>query len=310
MKFESVWTYDKLWIKAKIYMQKALNEDRDGDMFPFWSAIALEFVARSALASVHPVLLADPREGENILYVFGYHKKPLYSPVSIPTKTVLERCAVVIANFTDNEKAFCKDITTRRNEELHSGGLGFDSYPTSKWLSKYFKVIQILLEFQEKTLEDFLGNDEAKAAEEMIAKKDATLEKTIRERISKHKKFFDGLKPAIKAERIAKSKAEKWFASRHYRKDLTCPACANLGILSGKLISINESIAGDSEIIQNMNVLPTHFRCFCCDLELTNHSELDVVELGGQYKMEEIYDPREYYEMEEDEEPDFDYGND
>jgi hypothetical protein len=309
MKFESVWTYDKLWLKAKVYMQKAFDEDRDGDMFPFWSAIALEFVARATLSSVHPVLLADPREGENILYVFGYHKKPLYSPISIPTKTVLERCEVVVANFTESEKAFCKDLTSRRNEELHSGGLGFDGYRTSKWLSKYFKVLKILLEFQEKTLIDFLGKDEAKAAEEMIAEREATLEKSIRDRISKHKQFFDSLSLIVKTERIEKSKAEKWFAMRLYRKDINCPACSNLGILSGKLISVSESIAGETEIIQNLNVLPTHFKCFCCDLELNNHAELDVVELGGQYKMEEIYDPREYFEI-EDREQDFDYGND
>lgn len=309
MKFESVWTYDKLWLKAKVYIQKAFEEDRDGDMFPFWSAIALELIARATLASVHPVLLADPREGENILYVFGYHKKPLYNPISIPTKTVLERCEVVVANFTDSEKAFCKDITIRRNEELHSGGLGFDSYPTNKWLSKYFKVLKILLEFQKKSLEDFLGIDEADAAEEMIAEREATLEKSIRDRISKHKKFFDNLELIMKDERVEKSKLEKSFAIRHYRKDLTCPACGNLGMLGGKLISVSESIAGDSEIIQNLNVLPTYFKCFCCNLELNNHAELDVVELGGQYKMEEIYDPREYFDL-EDREPDFDYGND
>ena len=309
MKFESVWSYDKLWLKAKVYMQKAFDEDRDGDMFPFWSAIALEFVARATLASVHPALLASPQEGSHILYVFGYYKPAPYKPISIPTKTVLERCKVVVVNFTDNEKTFCEDITSRRNEELHSGGLGFDSYPTSKWLSKYFKVLKILLEFQGKTLEDFLGKDESKAAEEMIAERDATLEKSIRDRISKHSKSFSSLALAVQTELIEKSKAEKWFAIRHYRKDLTCPACSNLGVLSGKLISVSESIAGESEIIQNLNVLPTHFKCFCCDLELHNHTELDVIELGGQYKVEEIYDPREYFEI-EDREQDFDYGND
>lgn len=310
MKFESVWSYNKLWFKAKIYIQKALNEDRDEEMFPFWSAIALEFVARATLAKVHPVLLADPREGENLLYVFGFQKKPIYTPISIPTKTVLERCEVVVPNFTDSEKAFCKDFTTRRNEELHSGGLGFDSYPTGKWLSKYYKVLKILLAAQKKTLVDLLGTEEAKAAEEMIAERDATLEKNVKDKVSIHAKTFKALSKKEQLERIDKSKTDRMFGYRSYRKNAICPACSNFGVLNGKLISVSDSVAGESEIIQNLNILPTHFKCLCCELELNNHSELDVVELGGQYKVEEIYDPREYYDIEDTREPDFDYGND
>jgi len=56
---ECLWEYDKLWQKAKVYIQKAFEEDREGEMFPFWATIALEFVARTTLAKVHPVLLAD-----------------------------------------------------------------------------------------------------------------------------------------------------------------------------------------------------------------------------------------------------------
>lgn len=309
MNFESIWAYEKLWLKAKVYMQKALAEDREGEMFPFWATISLEFVARSTLAKVHPVLLADPREGENILYVFGYQKKPAYTPISVPTKTVLERLEVVVPNFTQIEKEFCREITTKRNEELHSGSLGFGAYPTRKWLSKYYRTLKIMLEFQEKTLPDLLGKDEAIAAEEMIKDRDETLEKQVKDRISKHKKEYQELSTDIQNERIINSKRLKWAFRGNYKKDEVCPACDNSGLVIGKLISISDGRFGDAEIIQHLNVLPTAFKCFCCDLELTNHLELDVIELGGQYKVEEVFDPREYYDM-PNYEPDFDYGND
>lgn len=308
MSFDSAWTYNKLWLKSKVYISKALSEDRESEMFPFFAAIALEFIARATLAKVHPVLLADPREGENILYVFGFQKKPLYIPVSVPTKTVLERCEVIVPNFTENEKTFCKEITIKRNEELHSGNLGFDNFPTKIWLSKYYKTLKILLEFQEKTLLDFLGSDEANAAEEMIAERDASLEKKVRDRISNHKNKFSSLSIEIQREKILNS-VSMWLGARAYRKDEICPSCGNKGILTGKLISISDGRANDSDITQNLNILPTYFICYCCDLELTNHQELDAIELGGQYKIEETYDPREYFEI-ENIEPDFDYGND
>ncbi len=308
MSFESIWTYDKLWSKGKVYIQKAFAEDRDGDMFPFWSAIALEFIARATLAKVHPVLLADPRVGEHLLYVFGYQKNPHYVPISIPTNSVLERCEVIVPSFTNSEKEFCKEITTRRNEELHSGGLGFDAFPTKKWLSKYYRTLKILLDFQGKTLTDFLGEDEAVAAEEMIKERDATLEKFIKGKISAYRKEFESLPPEVQREKIINSESVKWTVRSPYKKDEKCPACGNNGVIAGKLISTSEGVAGDVEIIQNLNVLPTEFKCFCCTLELTNHLELDVVEMGGQYKIEEGFDPKDYYDIVI--EPDFDYGND
>ena len=309
MSIDNVWTYDKLWSKAKIYMQKALDEDRESEMFPFWSALGLEFVARATLAKIHPALLADPTSGEHLLYVFGYQSKPNYIPISIPTKTVLERCEAVVANFTENEKRFCKDLTNRRNEEMHSGGLGFDRFPTRKWLSKFYKTIKILLDAQNKTLEDFLGKDEAGAVIEMIVERDATLEKVVRDRVSKHKTTFFSLTKEEQEEIKVNHKINNWKIEGRYKKEEVCPSCDNAGILSGKLISVSDGIAGSTEIIQKLNVLPIGFKCICCKLELLNHLELDVIEMGGQYKVEEAYDPKDYYDLSSFE-PDFDYGND
>lgn len=309
MTFESDWAYEKLWLKAKLYLQKALAEDRESETFPLWASISLEFICRAALAKVHPVLLADPREGENILYVFGYQKKPNYIPISIPTKTVLERLEVVVPNFTNNEKDFCKEITTKRNAELHSGTLGFSEYQTKKWLSKYYKTLKILLDYQEKSLTDLLGDDEAEAAKEMIKERDTTLEKKVKDRVSRHNKAFSALSEETRLERISLSKQLKWTIKGNYKKEENCPSCSNQGVIMGKLISISDGKAGDYEIIQNLNVLPTEFKCFCCDLELSNHLELDVLEMGGQYKVEEIFDPKEYFDM-VNFEPEFDYGND
>lgn len=309
MTFESDWTYEKLWLKAKMYLQKAFAEDRESEAFPLWASISLEFICRATLAKIHPVLLADPREGENILYVFGFQKKPAYTPISIPTKTVLERLEVVVPNFTSDEKEFCKEITTKRNAELHSGILGFSAYPTKKWLSKYFKTAKILLDYQEKTLIDLMGKDEAEAAEEMIKERDATLEKTVKDRVSMQKKAFIALSEETRSERISLSESLKWTIRGNYKKEETCPSCGNHGVITGKLISISDGKAGEAEIIQNLNVLPTEFKCFCCDLELINHLELDVLEMGGQYKVEEVFDPKEYFDI-ANFEPDFDYGND
>lgn len=306
---DNIWTYDKLWNKAKVYMQRALAEDREGELFPFWCAISLEFILRATLAKVHPALLADPSSGDNLLYVFGHIRSAKHVPISIPTKTVLERCEAIVPNFTEIEKNFCKEMTIRRNEEIHSGGLGFDGFSNNKWLSKYYRTLKIILSFHEKNLDELIGRDEVEAANEMISEKEKDLLKKVLDRISFHKKEYEKLENEKQNERIALSMLSKQRKVGLYGKEQQCPACSNMGLFDGKLISSSDGKATESEIVMNINVLPISFSCDCCGLSLANHLELDAVDLGGQYKLEEKYSPQEYYDLGAYE-PDFDYGND
>src|SRR5258708_31250076 len=143
------WSYDSLWQKTREYMQKALDEDRDGPLFPFWSTLALELLCRATLAKIHPALLADP-QGDNILYAFGYGT--VKNPKSIPSKTLFLRCQAVVTEFTDEDVKFCMSMVERRNAELHSGSSAFDDLPTSFWMARYFRVCKILLSFQSRDL--------------------------------------------------------------------------------------------------------------------------------------------------------------
>jgi len=221
---------------------------------------------------------------------------------------VLERCEIIVPNFTKIEKDFCLNITSRRNEELHSGGLGFEDFPTKKWLSTYFQVLKILLDSLGKTMNDLLGEEEGEAAEEMIREKDASLEKTVRDRIAKCSREYLALTPEEQSALVSNFNKEKWRVLGRYKKEEKCPSCLNQGVLTGKLISTSSAKVGEAEIIQHLNILPTGFKCLCCGLEINNHLELDIIEMGGQYKTEEIFDPKDYYEITF--EPDFDYGND
>src|SRR3978361_204773 len=65
------WDSDLLWEKTKLFAVRARQGEQEGVLFPFWSILALELLARTVVAAVHPVLLADPKDGENLLYAFG-----------------------------------------------------------------------------------------------------------------------------------------------------------------------------------------------------------------------------------------------
>jgi hypothetical protein len=89
------WSFAALFAKAKLYMERADEEDANSPLFPFWASLSLEFLCRAALSAVHPSLLADPREGSNLLYACGIEVKT--APKSIPAKTVFDRCQSVRA---------------------------------------------------------------------------------------------------------------------------------------------------------------------------------------------------------------------
>src|SRR5260370_25428076 len=114
----SDWSQEGLWAKAKLYVQRALAESRLEPMFPFWSFLSLELLARAALSYVHPTLLAVP-EGDHLLHALGISVSRTLR--SVPAKTVFLRCNKVVTGFTQEEFDTCIEFLKIRTTQLHTG---------------------------------------------------------------------------------------------------------------------------------------------------------------------------------------------
>mgnify|MGYP003334415439 CR=1 FL=1 len=139
---QSVWNYDLLWAKAVLYMGRALEMPRDSELFPFWSSLALEFVARASLAYLSPTLLAEAgdQDGRHLLHALGIEPKVKgYVPKSIQISDVLARCKQIVPAFTEDMETFSRGFFNKRNEELHSGATPFSSLPNHSWLPRFTK---------------------------------------------------------------------------------------------------------------------------------------------------------------------------
>src|SRR4051812_24286578 len=82
---------DALLAKALVFIQRGLRarDDDEFDVFHMWAALSLELLGKSALASVHPALVADPSKIESLLYACG---RPVSDKVhSIGARTIYER---------------------------------------------------------------------------------------------------------------------------------------------------------------------------------------------------------------------------
>lgn len=297
------WSFDNIWYKSQLYIERAFEEPRESQLFPLYATIGLEFLGRSTLANINPTLVADPQSGDNILYACGLGN--VKNPRSVPSKTVFLRCQSIIEEFTKSEFTFVMSMMDKRNGELHSGGLPFEDYPTEKWLADYFRVCEILLDFMELPLEDLFGREEAKIAKQMIARASKDLKSKILKRVGAHETINKDLDEEIREDKI-----EAWDTKLRsiysVHKISECPACKNDCLITGEIVKTTEPRLEDDELIIENIVLPTKLVCEVCDLEIKGHESLEVVERGGQFTYEEVLDPFEYYERDFD--PDDYYG--
>lgn len=317
----TIWDKDTLWEKTKLYVERAAAEEQEGVLFPFWSILALELLGRTALASVHPALLADPRTGEDLLHAFGYGNPS--RPRSVPAATVFRRCSTIVEDFTDGDVNGAIGLIDLRNEELHSGGTPFAGLQTGVWLADYYRLCQILLRFLEKELSDLFGEDEARAAQQMIEGAAEELETEVKQYVADQRKLFEALSPDQQdekralAERVVASREEASAVPANIGVRLDCPACGSAAWMSGEFVRAGEPQAGEESIVQEIVKIPTALDCAACGLQLTTHGRLHAIGLGGLFTGELHEDPASFYNIEFDiSEVDLaelfgdDYGND
>ena len=288
-----VWSYDSLWQKAKRYAQRAMSEDREGPLFPFWASLALEFLGRATLAKVHPSLLADPTEGDNILYACGLGAAK--TPKSVKAKTVFLRCQHIAAGFTKKDVEKTLTIVERRNAELHSGDTPFDGLQTKLWLPEYFRLCQLLLKSQQRSLDELFGAGEATAAQAMIDASDKKTAVTVKKAVQEKKKEFKALDSKVRRSKKSESRILSLGRALPHSRETICPACSCSSRIFGEVVRLGEPKAVDEKLVRDIAILPVAFECFGCGLKLSGHTELHAADLGGQYSTTETIDPVDYY---------------
>jgi hypothetical protein len=321
----TLWTPEGLWTKARLCIQRAQAHEASSADRALWEAVAIEFLARTALATIHPVLLADPQDAKNILYVFGV---PTETPKSIPAKTLFARCRALVANFTDEHVKFCTALCERRNEELHSGGLSFETFPRRVWQPDYYDAAKVLLASIGRDLDDFLGPEEGGAAETVLSERAAEFRDEVHRAITAARIAFEALgvdeQTLLRAdadEEVSELTETRERAARRspptlaaFADFVSCPACAATAVIAGEPIrKTGEAFDEDSgQVAVKYEVLPIGLECKSCGLEMRGFGRMHAAELSGAYEVQHLFDPVQYYGIEIDPADYFepDYGND
>jgi hypothetical protein len=142
-------------MKARLFINRALDSDRDFEESAFWAARALEMLGKSALSRVNPALIANAvdDDGNSLLVASGLIDVSKRF-VTVQAKTVWSRCARAFRPFNAKEAGLIADS---RNEYIHGARVGFDAIPEAAWWPRYWAQAVILLSHVERTGDDLVG---------------------------------------------------------------------------------------------------------------------------------------------------------
>src|SRR5205814_5393279 len=132
------------------------------DEFCLWCALSLEVLGKAMLARVHPSLVADARNAENLFMACGQPVRPEHVGRSIGAADVFQRLKLLSPKrFDSTHNEFCSRSAERRNAHLHSGERPFEALPRDEWAASFWRAAQAILSIHGLTLADWVGAAEA-----------------------------------------------------------------------------------------------------------------------------------------------------
>jgi hypothetical protein len=270
--------------------------------------VSTTLAADSALANVHPCLVADPQSPASMFAAAGINIDP--DVKTITAKTLFERLTHLSKRFDQKTKDFCTNISLKRNAELHSGEVPFEGVIPGSWEGRFWHTAEIVLEAMGSSLESWLGANEAKAPKALLTEYTLALREMAKVKVETAAEEFRTKKTREQKELQAKAAAlEPWDVRRSFKLradgiwDVKCPACASKAFVAGVQYYgavADEHDGEDYEETIDVAYLAEELHCPACQLHLENRESIEAVGIEVDHEEQEIRQ-REY-------EPD--YGND
>jgi hypothetical protein len=290
------WERDPLWAKSRLFFERAFSESREDPLFGLWCSLGLELLARAALASISPTLLAaDAPDHKFLLHALNRGSKRVPRR-SIATNQVFELCRMLFDQFSKDDLAAATALVNRRNDELHTGAAAFEEYPSKLWLPGFYRACQALATAMNESLESLFGPEEAEVAAEILKETQNEVRQRVQSTVAAHRKVFETKSKEDKQTEAdtAKGEADRLAHLRHHR--VICPACGCDATVQGEPFGTEHVSYGDNNSITvRQAVSPRSFSCSACGLKLQGYGELDAAQLGGQYTRRTEFSPEEFY---------------
>lgn len=295
-----MWDCEAYIAKAKSYFDRAA-QNPNGEEFILWSVLAIELLARAALAKVSPVLNAA-MDGPSLLDSLGYPDPNGKQARSIPMHTVLSRLPVIVVDFTPDRVKEFDYLMDLRNAELHTALVRLDE-PAANWLPKLTRAIAPLAAHLDMSVEDLLGSEVAELGQRYVDDDDKKILQEVRTRINAAKQFWDRLNAE---EQLGRAPAG--IGRANGGRIQPCPACSCLVVMAVSPVRSSRSyIDDDGDRVQKIEYVVTGGKCDACGMEMNSTAEVRSAGLAQAFSEVEV---EESYVESDPDYVDYDYGND
>lgn len=285
-----------LFEKSKVYIARGIKAKNQNsfDEYQLWASLAIELLAKSSLSSIHPSLVADPTHYQSLFAACGREISP--DVKTITAKTLFERLSHISKDFDNRLKTFCIEMAIRRNSEIHSGESPFTGAIMKLWEAKFWYAAYIVLQIQEKDLEDWLSseavgssratlNDANQAINMMVSRR---IELALEDFKKNHKNEKKRKQLIEQSEHI--NPWEHWKKFNYSYDSLVikkCPACEGFGVLAGskfeEYYSEDEHPNDTYEEYIDVDYSSEEYICTVCDLRLNGVQEISATSLPNEY---------------------------
>jgi len=289
---------ESLYLKSKVFIQKALEYDANNrqEEFQLWATLSLELLGKATLSYFHPALTA---EGEDSLLaacgiVHGLKGSPKTSTASV----TFDRLSKVIKDFTKDECSWCRILTERRNAELHSGELPFSAVKREDWLGRFWVICNLLLVEQKRSLEEWIGESNAKQARIDIEEMPILL--VVSKKLEGHKAKFEKDYPTQEEKDAAMRLSLTFSTDDAFEQEevdrvihFKCPACGCSALLGGSFWEEGDS--GDEDGVYFYEIFSTELiHCRICNLKLEGRTELNAAKIPDDFELEKEFEFDDY----------------
>jgi len=303
------WDADAFWLKSRMFINRAMDADREFEEQAFWASAALELLGKAALVRISPTLIAHPDDDGHSILIASGAVDYAGSFSSVQAKAIWSRCARAFRPFNEVE---AKKIAAGRNEYIHSTGVGFDSIPQLQWWPRYWAQAFILIEHLDQTIADFVGSARSTQVEIHLAANRQYLERRLATLLERAKSLLSRHRSGALSSRLEADWGQ--FSSRYYKYSefRACPACGSDGQVGGEEVveSHVEYPASNSNDPADLfydprsitlDIAPAEFRCTTCHLVLDEPELLEEAGLHELFQAEgdpEDFDDEPEYENE------------
>lgn len=278
------WSAEAFIGKAKLYVERGLGAEDDATK-AWWFHFAVEPMLRAMIATIHPVLLADPRSIEALLEAVGEEENGSGLTRSRGLKELIEH-APRLDSFTPEVKDSIARLIVRRNAECHSPTAAFEGLSEGHWMPDFLILATSFCVECGLELENFVGAGYAETAAELAEKTVADAQAEVKKLIADAKKL-----PPVEAEMPGWSMAEMTSGDVHWMVE--CPACDKQGQLSGVRVHVGEARFDGDELSRHVTVAARRFSCPHCGLKLDGTAQLVAAGLPATTATYDHLDPYE-----------------